>query len=115
MEIVDRWNLENRKSGYGGDTGASTTPQQPPGMGRTAREEAARFKNSPGTTAANAKKAMLHPDVSVKERRYLKGVMALAGMSRGAMGAVLAHEYGGTVYKLISVETSSLKAPGFNA
>ena len=41
---------------------------------------------SPGTTAANAVRAMSHPDVTVKERRYLKGVMALRGMSRGAMG-----------------------------
>lgn len=75
LEIVDGWALERLKSGYGAGNEL-------------------RFKHSPGTTAAKAAEALAHPEVSVRERRYLKGIMALRGMSRTAMGAVLAHEYG---------------------
>ena len=75
-EIVDGWALERARS-------------------ETERAER-RFASgkSPGTTRRDAKRALADPDVEVRERRFLKGVMLLRGMSENAAGAVLAHEYG---------------------
>ena len=48
----------------------------------------------PSHAVVAAQLARSHPDVSVDEKRILKGVVALKGMSTDALGAVLAHEYG---------------------
>jgi len=100
VEIVDGWTLENSRSGRGGrqhePDHASTHSRQLSCTGthpsRSASQESALPElahgrrnitgeetrcanmNSPGTTATNAARARLHPDVSVRERRFLKGI-----------------------------------------
>jgi len=91
VHIMDNWEMEHGKSGYG-QTGHGD--RLSPLRHQVHLKPPPRQLHSPGTTSSNAAKAMQHPDVSVSERRYLKGVWALTGMSRVAMGAVLAHEYG---------------------
>ena len=64
-------------------------------IGDGTRGATIRVRKSPGTTRRDAKRALADPDVEVRERRFLKGVMLLRGMSENTRrGGVLAHEYG---------------------
>ena len=78
-EIVDGWRLDR-------ETKEFSDPSDD--VERSAR------RRSPATTRRVAETALARPDVSVRERRFIKDVLLLRGMSRTATGATLAHEYG---------------------
>jgi hypothetical protein len=93
-KIMLGWRLERRGSGYelsenDGTQGEVATVDTTPVKGSCDLADA-----SPGSIQRAAQLARSHPDVSVDEKRILKGVVALKGMSADALGAVLAHEYG---------------------
>lgn len=84
IEIVDGWRLDREvkeNEAYGQTVGEQTAGVLPP-------------KHSPGTVKRIANAALQHPGVTVQEMRYIKDVLLLRGMSRNALGATLAHEYG---------------------
>jgi hypothetical protein len=84
-EIVDGWRLDRETNEEGRPASAIFFSDD---------VERSAPRRSPATTRRVAETALARPDVSVRERRFIKDVLLLRGMSRTATGATLAHEYG---------------------
>jgi hypothetical protein len=84
-EIVDGWRLDRETNEEGRPASAIFLSDD---------VERSAPRRSPATTRRVAETALARPDVSVRERRFIKDVLLLRGMSRTATGATLAHEYG---------------------